>query len=88
MMGMLARLANLDFHAAHIDCRHHHHTTTPTGLVPSLMGLKDNLKTPVGRLQWMLEIIKASLDKRPRDDVLILDCLFALMYVSSTPLGA
>jgi hypothetical protein len=45
------------------------------------MGLKDNLKTPLGRLQWMLEIIKASLDKRPRDDVLILDCLFALMYV-------
>lgn len=45
------------------------------------MGLKDNLKTPLGRLQWMLEIIKASLDKRPRDDVLILDCLFALMCV-------
>lgn len=48
-------------------------------LVPSLMGLKDHLKTQHGRLQWMLEVIKAGLSQRPRDDVLILDCLFALM---------
>ena len=48
-------------------------------LVPSLMGLKDNLKSPHGRLQWMLEVIKAGLVQRPRDDVLILDCLFALI---------
>ncbi|KAM3577692.1 hypothetical protein VYU27_000565 [Nannochloropsis oceanica] len=56
-------------------------------LVPSLLGLKENLKSPHGRLQWMLEVIKASLGQRPRDDVLILDCLFALielpMFVSA-----
>jgi len=56
-------------------------------LVPSLLGLKDNLKSAHGRLQWMLEVIKASLGQRPRDDVLILDCLFALielpMFVSA-----
>lgn len=48
-------------------------------LVPSLMGLKNSLKSAHGRMQWMLEVIKAALGQRPRDDVLILDCLFALI---------